>query len=316
MRMRALRECSSRELLPLLDEECREWSRDLLWDFREVSAALVGGLDRRALLGRAFDDGGVPLAYAYALIEPGRCVLGSLFATRDARGQGLEERLLAVLLADVQARPEAGRVECQTLFSTARCPEPTLHRAGFVVRRRRYLVRSLSVPLPQFVTTFRLRTFRRGDLGLAAQLIHRSHVGSLDAALNLTYSTPALCRGFLETVVERAGCGPFDPAASFVAETRAGVPVGLVLGSRLSPVNGHICQVSVLPECQGSGLGSALVLAALSAFRDAGLAAASLSVTVDNRRAYRIYEGLGFEVRREFGAHAWVRPPARLAWPA
>jgi ribosomal protein S18 acetylase RimI-like enzyme len=58
------------------------------------------------------------------------------------------------------------------------------------------------------------------------------------------------------------------------------------------------------------------VLAALSAFRDAGLGAASLSVTVDNRRAYRIYEGLGFEVQREFGAHAWVRPPARLAWPA
>jgi ribosomal protein S18 acetylase RimI-like enzyme len=55
---------------------------------------------------------------------------------------------------------------------------------------------------------------------------------------------------------------------------------------------------------------------ALAAFRRQGLQTASLSVTVDNRRAYRLYERLGFKLRKPFAAHAWVRPPARIELPA
>jgi ribosomal protein S18 acetylase RimI-like enzyme len=316
MRMRLLRECSSREMRSLLDEECRQWADELLWDFSDISASLTNGLDRGALTGRALLDGGVPVAYCYAFSEPGRCVVGSTFATRRARGRGLEEELLQAVVRDAQSRFGPRRVECQTLFSTASQPDRTLERAGFARLPRHYLVKSLLAPLPQYSSTWRLRTLCRGDLPMAARLIHRSHAGSPDAALNLTYAAPAQCQAFLETLVARAGCGPFEPAASFVAETRAGTPAGVVLGSRLSPGTGHICQVSVVPEAQGCGLGSALVIAALRRFRDAGLRSASLSVTVDNRRAYGIYEALGFELRRAFSAHAWVRPPARLRWPA
>ena len=39
-------------------------------------------------------------------------------------------------------------------------------------------------------------------------------------------------------------------------------------------------------------------------------------MTVDNTRAYRLYERLGFRLRKEFAAHAWVRPPARIELPA
>ncbi len=311
MRMRALQECSSRELRPLLEEECRHWADELLWDFREVTSALAGELERRALVGCALQEGGAALAYCYALAEPARVVVGSLYAARVARGRGLEERLLEAVLGEAQGRHGSPRVECQTLFSTAPGPEP-FERAGFRSRRRHYLVRDLAAPLPQFVSACRLRTFRRGDQAMAARLIHRSHEGSLDAALNLSYSTPARCREFVATLVERAGCGPFDPAASFVAESRQGLPIGLILASRLAPGTGHICQVSVLPEAQGQGLGTALVIASLARLRAAGLTGVSLSVTVDNRRAYRIYEDLGFRLRREFGAHAWVRPPRRL----
>jgi ribosomal protein S18 acetylase RimI-like enzyme len=58
------------------------------------------------------------------------------------------------------------------------------------------------------------------------------------------------------------------------------------------------------------------VTSALSAFRRQGLASASLSVTLDNHRAYRLYQFLGFRLRKEFAAHAWVRPPARIELPA
>ena len=93
-------------------------------------------------------------------------------------------------------------------------------------------------------------------------------------------------------------------------------PVGVLLASHLSRSNGHVCQVSVAPEAQGRGLGALLMTSALRAFRVQGLSTASLSVTVDNRHAYRLYERLGFKLRKEFAAHAWVRPPARIEIPA
>jgi ribosomal protein S18 acetylase RimI-like enzyme len=119
----------------------------------------------------------------------------------------------------------------------------------------------------------------------------------------------------VETLVLRAGCGRFDPEASFVAETREGA-TGVLLASHLSRTNGHVCQVSVVPESQARGLGGALMASALASFRRQGLQTASLSVTVDNRRAYRLYERLGFRLRKPFAAHAWVRPPARIELPA
>ena len=91
---------------------------------------------------------------------------------------------------------------------------------------------------------------------------------------------------------------------------------GVLLASQLSPSNGHVCQVSVAPEAQGHGLGSFLVTSALDAFRRSGLTTASLSVTLDNHAAYALYLSLGFRLRKEFAAHAWVRPPARIALPA
>jgi ribosomal protein S18 acetylase RimI-like enzyme len=56
--------------------------------------------------------------------------------------------------------------------------------------------------------------------------------------------------------------------------------------------------------------------AALEGFRRSGLGTASLSVTVGNGRAYRLYERLGFGLKKACAAHAWLRPPARIDLPA
>ena len=162
---------------------------------------------------------------------------------------------------------------------------------------------------------FRLRSVRRDDLPAVADLIHKSHEGSLDAALNLTYATPALCRGFVETLVLRSGCGRFNAEASLLAEEGGGL-LGVVLASELSSTNGHICQVSVDPPSSRGGSGASCSRAALEGLRRGGLKTASLSVTVGNGRAYTLYTGLGFRLRKEFAAHAWVRPPARIELPA
>jgi len=315
MRTPALSELPARDLKPLLEEEAVHWGRELLWDYCDVSAAVASGLERRALIGRVLHDGVRPVAYCYYMLDAGRAIVGSLFVTAALRGQGFEEELLDAVLAEAQADPLNERVECQTLFSTSTKAESRFARAGFEGRARHYLLRSLEERGGIPAHGFRVRCLRREDLPSAAHIIYCSHKGSLDAALNLTYATPALCRGFVDTLVLRAGCGRYDPEASFLVESE-GRPIAVLLASYLSSTNGHICQVSVMPEAQCQGLGKLLVCSALETFRQQGLTTASLSVTVDNVRAYGLYEKLGFRLRKEFSAHAWARPPARILLPS
>jgi ribosomal protein S18 acetylase RimI-like enzyme len=315
MRTRLLTDVSSRELHSLLAEESRYWGCELLWDYSDVSSAVESGLDRRSLTGRVLEDSERPVAYCYYLLDGGRAIVGSLFAAEPFRGRGIEEQLLDAVLLEAQGRPGNDRVECQTLFSTSAGADARFAHAGFLSRGRHYMVRDLREPAQVPTHEFRLRGVRRDDLGPAAEIIHRSHRGSLDAALNMTYATPGLCRGFVDTLVMRSGCGRFDPEASFYVEDgRCGI--GVLLASHLSKDNGHICQVSVAPEAQGQGLGTVLMTAALEGFRRQGLASASLSVTVGNEPAYGLYTRLGFQLRKVFAAHAWVRPPARIELPA
>lgn len=311
-RTRPLGEFRAEQLAPLLEAEAAHWSAELLWDYGEVTAAVAGGLDRRTLAGRVLELGGEPIAYCYYLQDGDRAIVGSLFAVSCCRGQGYEEELLASVLADAQEDQRYRRVECQTLFSTAPAGavEARFAEAGFVGRPRHYMLRSLAEPLPEPGAT-RLRRVRRADLEALSEIIYRSHAGSTDAALNTTYASRRHCRHFVETLVLRSGCGPFDAAASFVAES-AGRPAGVLLASKLSPSNGHVCQVSVDPSAQGEGLGRELVTAALRSFAEQGIGVSSLSVTVDNTRAYRLYERLGFRLSRRFAAHAWARPPERV----
>lgn len=311
MRTRLLSEVSSRDLRPLLEEESEHWGEELLWDFGEVSAAVASGLDRRTLMGRVLQDGSRSVAYCYYMMDAGRAIVGSLFAGARFRGQGLEEALLDAVLTDAQGRPGNERVECQTLFSTALDADRRFRQAGFATRPRHYLVRALAGPFETPGAAFHLRPLRRDDISAAARIIHASHLGSIDAALNLTYATVASCRSFVETLVLRSGCGRFDPEASWIVDG-----AGVILASQLSPTNGHLCQVSVAPEMQSRGLGSVLVGSSLDALRRQGLRTASLSVTVGNARAYALYTRLGFSPRKVFAAHAWVRPPRRIELPA
>jgi ribosomal protein S18 acetylase RimI-like enzyme len=299
----------------LLAEEVAHWAELLFWDYRDVATAVEAGLERRALAGWMVEEGRQPVAYCYYMHEGGRVVVGSLFATARLRGQGIDESLLSSVLSEAQADRVQSRVECQTLFSTSGAADECFERAGFVGRPRRYMTRDLAGGASVPDSRDGLRPFRRNDLAAAADVIHESHHGSLDAALNKTYSSSDHCRGFVETLVLRSGCGHFNGSASFVAEDEKGV-VGVILASYLSSTNGHICQVSVRPSAQRRGTGRRLVSAALHAFQGQGLNVASLSVTVGNEGACRLYEDLGFQVRREFAAHAWVRPPARIELPA
>jgi ribosomal protein S18 acetylase RimI-like enzyme len=304
---------------PLLEEEAALWQSDLGWDFGEVRAAVAGGVERGTLSGRVLTDGVRAAAYSYYMVDASRVIVGSIFASRAHRGRGLEEALADEVIAEARAERGSGRVECQTLFCTAPGVDARFDRAGFAGRARHYMRRDLGAPLPTgdppLPPGVCLRPIRRDELQAVAEIVYRSHAGSPDAALNLTYSTPSTCRAFVDTLVVRSGCGRFDPEASRLAEGPWG-PVGVLIASRLSRTTAHVCQVSVAPEAQGRGLGAALVTAALRSFHEQGLDDATLSVTVGNDRAHRLYGLLGFRVQRAFAAHAWARPPLQIEVPA
>jgi ribosomal protein S18 acetylase RimI-like enzyme len=311
LRMRSLRELRSRDLRVLLDEEIGHWANELDWDFADVASAVADAVDARTVAGRAVQDGPRALAYCYWLREQGRAVVGSLFAVEQARGRGLEERLLDAVLAEAQAGPDCARVEGQTLFSTTAVADENYTRGGFKGRARQYLVRDLAEPLPAVPGDWSMVVLARSHIPEAARLVFESHSGTVDAVLNSVYLSAERTRQFVETLVLHDGCGRFMAEASLAAFGPEGL-IGVVVCSRVSHRNGHICQVSVLPRLHGRGLGRALVVAALARLRRAGLTTASLSVTAGNERATRLYARLGFRLHRSYGAYAWVRPPQRL----
>jgi ribosomal protein S18 acetylase RimI-like enzyme len=319
VRTRPLREASLRELRPLLDEECAQWQAELGWDFSEVRSAVAAGVERGSLAGRVIGDGARTLAYCYYMVDAGRVIVGSIYAAREHRGRGIEDQLVEAVIGDARAERTSGRVECQTLFCTSEEVDRRFARAGFAGRARHYMRRDLREPLPAAEAAppagVCVRPLRRDELQAVAEIVYRSHVGTDDAALNLTYATPASCRAFVETLVLRAGCGRFDAESSRIAEGPRGL-LGILIASRLSATNGHVCQVSVVPEAQRRGLGLTLMSGSLHAFREQGLASATLSVTLSNARAHRLYELLGFRTQRAFAAHAWARSPARVELPA
>ena len=86
----------------------------------------------------------------------------------------------------------------------------------------------------------------------------------------------------------------------FVAEARSGEMAGYVwLGVSERPFSGveigWICDIEVLPQFRGRGVGEALMRQALEASKERGFARIGLMVNQKNKAAWSLYEKLGFQ---------------------
>lgn len=68
----------------------------------------------------------------------------------------------------------------------------------------------------------------------------------------------------------------------------------------------YISNLAVAPDFQGKGIGTFLLKRALSRAVEMGLGRCALSVEVDNARALRLYERLGFRIVKTF-EHPWLK---------
>lgn len=114
----------------------------------------------------------------------------------------------------------------------------------------------------------------------------------------------ALDLGTWEERWSRRLAEPAPPSQALLVAEEGGSVVGFAAcgESRETPGEGELYAIYALPESWGSGVGPALMAAALDALRDGGFASASLWVLEDNPRARRFYEREGWTLdggRRE-----------------
>ena len=313
-----LRHFTAPQLKPLLEAEADVWSRRLHWDYRASSRLLMQYLDNRMLPGYAALDSGQITGYTFCVYEDDKAVIGDVFAV-DAGGTSppspalsIEQTLLGHLFETLLSSPQVERIESQLLLHPSGTHAPLFRQAGFELYRRLFMVQKLdgpwAAPELHLPAGLELRPWRDDDLNPASRLIAEAYSGHSDSLINHQYRSPNGSMRFLNNIVRYAGCGVFAPASSHVVVERSSRElVALVLGSRVSPVSGHITQLCVHPRCRRQGLARMLLSLSASHFMRQGVSEISLTVTEANTDAVSLYQAQGYETRHTFDAAVWQR---------
>lgn len=310
-----LRHAGGEQLRPLLEEEARHWNDRLRWDYSRATALLLEYLETRVLPGFVAIRTGKVQGYAFCVYEAAKAVIGDIYAYGEAEKleNPLCETLLHHLIEMLQATPGVERIESQLLmFPSGALAGPFLSR-GFRAYPRLFmsailplsgaLTRRAEMRLP---TGLRLIPWQEDLYQSAAELIHRSYTGHVDANVNDQYRTVHGSMRFLHNIVRFPGCGVFAPANSWALRDEAtGKLHGLILSSQVRFDVGHITQLCVSRELHGQGLGRALLHRCLAEFARQGFRAVSLTVTESNAGARRLYDEYGFETMHRFDAMVW-----------
>lgn len=314
-----LRHFAASVLQPVLERESALWSERLHWDYRNSTRLLMQYLNNRMLPGFAAMTGEQVNGYAFCVYEETKAVIGDVFAVEPRPQDGqpgeahqLELRLLSHLLELLLHSPQIDRIESQLLIHPSGSYTDLFRDAGFELFRRLFLVLQLegrwNAPQIALPADLELRSWRDEDLTPAARLIAASYRDHPDSLINDQYRTVNGSLRFLNNIVNYAGCGAFSAPVSYVVVHRVSREfVALVLGSRVSPICGHITQVCVHPEFWHQGLARTLLALAAHGFLRQGVSEVSLTVTEANRKAINLYLSEGYARTHSFDAAVWMR---------
>ncbi len=325
LEIRDLRHYSSHALRPVLEAESSLWRARLNWDYMGSARLLLQYLDSRSLPGFvAVDPAQHPasvIGYIFCVYEENKAVIGNVFASpgngrenspESNPGGEIEAALLEHIIDLLTHSPGVERIETQLLLHPDGSHTALLEQAGFHVARRLYLARNLSTlnlePIPALGDEFLLRRWQDTDLAAASQLIVEAYRNHPDSGINDQYRTVQGAQRFLFNIVRYPGCGVFVTEASFlVLDRQSSQPVGVVLGSRISPECGHITQICMRPAYRRLGLAKHLLHASMDHFQRIGMSELTLTVTQANDSAVRLYLAEGFRQKHCFDAAVWQR---------
>ena len=133
-----------------------------------------------------------------------------------------------------------------------------------------------------------------GLLEAHADVKYRCFVFERDGIIFPNLSNRIGCLNLMRDIAGRSG---FRPDATWlIADGTEYVATIQGISDRFG--TGAIQNVGVVPSHRGRGLGYAILLQALHAFRNRGLARATLEVTALNDNAVRMYRQVGFRFRK------------------
>lgn len=304
-----LRQLSGNDLIPLLDEETEWWEQVLQWDFRASAELVVKFIDMKALSGCALLVDGVVAGYTYFILEDNKGLLGDVYLMRRYREIELEYRLVERSIDMLVAECKVHRVESQLLLSASPLERPMPYSPMLRSHHRLFMVRECGVtPLRETRAGDNLlfESWREERIEDAAMLLWHGYFGHIDSLINDQYQTFSGSRKFLTNLIQYPGCGRFfQPGSFLVFRQDTGRPCGVILSSLVFDGVGHVTQICVGTESRGFGYGYEIMRRAIAEMENSGCERISLTVTSANASAVRLYEQMGFEVRREFAAHVW-----------
>jgi ribosomal protein S18 acetylase RimI-like enzyme len=141
----------------------------------------------------------------------------------------------------------------------------------------------------------------------AAEMLYQSYQQHVDALINDQYATVMGATRLVENIFHNQGCGDFLTRVSRMAVHRPTQQLaGILTVTRVRPRTAHIPQVGVGPSFQGLGVGTALMQAAFRDLAEDGFDEVTLTVTDGNDGAVRLYQRLGFETFKTFGAFIYI----------
>jgi ribosomal protein S18 acetylase RimI-like enzyme len=319
-----LRHFSARQLRPLLETESRIWQQRLRWNYQSSTELLLQYLDSRILPGFVALDRGRICGFTFCVYEGQKAVVGDAFAIANEPAQMLQitQMLLHQLLQLLLHSPGIQRVESQLLLYDAGSIDEAFLAAGFKMFHRLFMeydlpashtspaIAARTSPTSALPPNIELLGWSPDHYQAAAELIHESYIGHIDARINDQYCSLHGSLRFLHNIVRFPGCGVFDPQASWMLRDKnTGALVGMLLCSRVADEVAHITQLCVATSYRGKHLGLTLLNHCIHHLTRTGFAAITLTVTEANHQAVKLYQDLGFFIRHRFDAMVLDKNP-------
>jgi len=313
MQIISLRDCSTEKLNPLFEEEIHHWANSIYWDYRSTLNVIKGFILAKSLPGYVLLSGDDVIGYSYYVVDRPVSFIGGLYVMDEKAGPDPYAILLQRTAETVTAVPGVERVETQ-LFEFNYPFRSLFAACGFSALRRHFLVCDLAgalVPGSEDLglgkPAWQFTQWQDKFIGSASEVIYDSYRGSFDSTICWDYQTRQGCLRFVRNLIENPACGRFFGEDTLVAVDAKGQVCGILLGTRIGSETAMIPQISIRRECQGRGLGSAMINTYLARCREKGLARVTLSVSEGNDRAFRLYLRKGFEILKTFHAFIWER---------
>src|SRR5262245_32640170 len=112
-----LRQLSSGDLEPLLEEERELWQCSLQWDLSSTVSLLRRFLDAQALSGYAAVESGKAVGYSFFVYETEKALIGDLFVSEPFRSGNTAVCLATNVIETLQGTPGVHRIEAQLMNS-------------------------------------------------------------------------------------------------------------------------------------------------------------------------------------------------------